>query len=415
MPLGITRLTLLARSSTAAPAESYYFLYTSSSPYANWSSIQVDSDGNQFVSPQGTKDYYKIAQDGSVSWTKTISNGGSVKTRDHTIIDANGDLIVFGDANDYSSFLISLDNSNGSQNWVSGRRKNLADADARTAVVTSEYIYTLGLGGGQNYWQTWYRYSLTGTYGSYRTIQRPGGGYSTASMSTDGTNVYTGYNDPDGYRVLYKISGINVSWAKSLSLTTINCIATDSSGNTYVLGVSGSTKYLVKVDTSGTKVWERTISTSTTLTTYGKNIAVDSSGSVYIAGIIDDPTVGAILKISSSGSLEWARTFDTDGSGVLINDITVANDILYLTGSAYVNSVQSSFILKLPADGSGTGSYGVGKFVYSSGDHTISSTSSITLSSFSYTNNTNYPPDAPSFSPTYSTPSVSTMTTIEIS
>ena len=198
-------------------------------------------------------------------------------------------------------------------------------------------------------------------------------------------------------------------------------VATDSSGNIYVTGVSVNPPYaadIIKVNTSGVIQWQRKL-TGNSPTGWG--ICLDSSGNVYVVGENNQvsATIGIqIVKYNSSGAIQWQRRLyesvvsSSFTYGYSINILSNGN--VAVGGRTNVNSLANDFIFAvLPSDGSKTGTYTVGSrtFVYEPSTLTdaagilTSITSSLTASTPTFTTAT----------PTYSTSTTtltSTVTTI---
>lgn len=149
-------------------------------------------------------------------------------------------------------------------------------------------------------------------------------------------------------------------WIRRFTLG-VNAIATksftDSSGNTYTgIGYSASPNYsyLVKYDTSGNLSWQRKISNSATVNVYA--VTADSSGNVYLA--VSSTLSTYLLKYNSSGTLQWQRSI----TNFLTQNMSVdSNGYINLVGS-YTNSssINASFLIVYPNDGSKTGTINVG-------------------------------------------------------
>lgn len=109
-----------------------------------------------------------------------------------------------------------------------------------------------------------------------------------------------------------------VLWNKTLtgSYDFIEGMVLDRQDN-LIIGVktSSTTGSIVKFDKDLNKLWERTfpggpVGSVTDLTT-------DISGNIYVAGVvtISDVYYIQLLKINSSGTLQWARRFNPTGGG----------------------------------------------------------------------------------------------------
>lgn len=128
----------------------------------------------------------------------------------------------------------------------------------------------------------------------------------------------------------------------------------DSSGNVFALGIysgrnSGTTNsFICKLNSSGSVLWQREIVTSgNTNQGYGKNrLATDSLGNVYCL-TNNNNTTFFMTKIDSSGSLVWQRTISSTSR---LNIAVTQDDTLLLSGGG--------FVARLPSDGTGAGTYG---------------------------------------------------------
>ena len=183
---------------------------------------------------------------------------------------------------------------------------------------------------------------------------------------TIGSTTLTSTGSSDAFVAKYDTSG-TVQWARSIGGTssdTGRSIATDSNGNVYVTGyyygsvTIGSTTlnslysydaFVVKYDTSGTVQWAKSI--GGTNSDYGYGIATDSSGNVYVIGKYSGSfTIGSttltsagsndvfVAKYDTSGTVQWATSIGgtgNDSGGAIATD---SNGNVYVAGY-YAGSV----------------------------------------------------------------------------
>jgi hypothetical protein len=114
-------------------------------------------------------------------------------------------------------------------------------------------------------------------------------------------------------------------------------VAVDTSGNSYIAynaPVSGTAGFaLVKLDSSGTHQWSRTISLSGVARTYVYGIAIDSSSNIYVTGVIANE--GFLLKYDNSGTFQWHRRIQSQASSqpqARSYDIYYDGSDIYLAG-----------------------------------------------------------------------------------
>ena len=217
--------------------------------------------------------------------------------------------------------------------------------------------YTLGSGPG-NYDVLIAKYNSSGAIQWQRTL---GGGNADYGydIAVDGSgNVYisgatefdSGYTGDDAVLIAkYDTSGA-IQWQRTLSGNANDYgrgIAVDGSGNVYITGYTFSSGgdaavLIAKYNTSGTFQWQRTLR-SPSDTDIGYGIAVDGSGNVYITGRTSTKTL--IAKYNSSGAIQWQRTLtSSEGYGIAVD----------ASGNAYVTGNTGSDVFIAKYDTSGT-------------------------------------------------------------
>jgi hypothetical protein len=162
-----------------------------------------------------------------------------------------------------------------------------------------------------------------------------------------GSTTIFGLGSTDAFLVKYDSSGTelwNRSWGGADS-DVANSIAFDSLGNVYLAGSAKSFSvggdidvFLVKYDPSGNQQWNRTWGGADGDFQYG--LAINPSGDIYISGITASFGAGGgdvlILKYNGSGDYQWNATWGgagDDGSRSLVLDSTGNVYIVGYTGS----------------------------------------------------------------------------------
>ena len=279
--------------------------------------------------------------------------------------------VVAGNAQATVNFLPSASNGGSAisyytatayQSGVATSLKNTANASGTAIVVT-------GLTNG-----TSYTFAVTAT-NSVDT--GPASSDSPAAVPGDWANNF----GLGGYSFKYDV---------------VNATTTDSSGNVYITGyIEGATgatftvggvnltmfssrdAFAAKFNAAGTVVWAKNYGGSGAYA-YGRGIAVDSAGNVYLGGYFQGANLttpalaGAssatafALKLDSSGTTTWAKSFGGGGANMTVDAIAVDSaGNVYLGGqfntyspttTPALTKIGSSdaFALKLDATGATT-------------------------------------------------------------
>lgn len=135
-------------------------------------------------------------------------------------------------------------------------------------------------------------------------------------------------------------------------------IKQDSSGNLYLgcftsrTGLKRSAS-LIKINSSGTILWQKTFTYSTT-DVYIRSITVDSNDNVIVLLQVGSPIGAEVIKFNSSGTLQWSYRFANNYSfypnGGLDTD---SNDNIYFAGSGgyQLASNRRNTVIKLNSSG----------------------------------------------------------------
>lgn len=189
------------------------------------------------------------------------------------------------------------------------------------------------------------RYDSGGTDQLYAmTVDAMGNVYAT------GASVQVPFT-ADYLTVKYNSAGVK-QWEKAYngvagSDDRAYAIAVDANGNVYVTGGTAYDNSIVtiKYNSVGDSLWTRTYTgpTSGHNWTFAKNIFVDDSGFVYIAGTSEGLTAVhglrqdyTTIKYSSDGTQQWVARYNGPGTDAdVINSMTVdASGNVYVTGSS---------------------------------------------------------------------------------
>jgi len=202
--------------------------------------------------------------------------------------------------------------------------------------ATNSYIIKLD-SEGNGKWSETIGGALSDT--AYSIIQTKDGGYIIA-----GTTASFGAGGNDAYVVKLDSAG-NIKWTKTIGGTTndeaYSIVQTKDGG--YVLagatssyGAGGNDMYIIKIDSTGTIKWTRTL--GGTGNDIAKSIVQTKDGGYVIAGNTTSiNTTGdvSIVKLDSIGNLKW--------SNVILGGTASANSIIQTTNGGYALTGLTSF------------------------------------------------------------------------
>lgn len=175
---------------------------------------------------------------------------------------------------------------------------------------------------------------------------------------------------------LFKINGSDgtVEWSKYVedntgASDTLRSVLVDSDGNVITVGENNNGYTLVtKLNSYGEIMWQARQTNTNNWDNEARG-AIDSDGNVYVTGVLEgDNDYVSIMKLNGNdGSLNWARTFNNI-EGYNFNEFddedsqttNVAGTNLYYGGLSY-DANDDEYIavaLRLPIDGTNTGTYG---------------------------------------------------------
>ena len=195
------------------------------------------------------------------------------------------------------------------------------------------------------------------------------GSFRDADLSTP---ALTKIGTQDGFAIKYNSSGA-ITWIQSFgglgSTTLARGIAVDGTGNVYLSGeITGANlttpavsllgtvdALAMKLNSSGTITWTKNFGgVGASANTQG--VAVDSSGYVYLSGDfmtanLTTPALtkmgtqdGLVLKLDSSGTTTWAKSFSGSGASITARGLALDS-----SGNTYFSGYFESGALTTPA------------------------------------------------------------------
>ena len=370
--------------------------------------VVVDNNGNVYITGftaevgGNSVDAFIVKYDaqGAIQWQRILI-GNSLDSGNGIALDSENNVYIGGRTTNQTTgtidALIAKYNTNGALIW----QRSLGNASPSSteiahdiAVDSSDNVYICGQTTVSNYEGFLIaKYNSSGTIQWQRQLYRAFGtessiAHSIALDSSDNVYVFgntTTYSNglTDLLLNKYNSSG-TLQWSTRFHGGTLAeegfGVDVDNSGNAYVTGYSnslGSDTVLVvaKFNTSGSIQWQRSISSSGNAV-LGYAIAVDNYGNVYVGGHVNTTSSGydfLIVKYSVTGNIQWQRTF---GSSVFerLEGITCDSaGNVHVTGTYGGGNVPKTVTVKIPADGSLTGTHG--DFVFEESQLTDSATS----------------------------------------
>jgi uncharacterized delta-60 repeat protein len=312
-------------------------------------SLAIDSLGNVFVTGNSpgeisanditTIKYNSVGQRQWVRRYNGSGNGDDGTNGTNAIgIDGAGNVYVTGwSLGQENTDIVTIKyDTTGAQQWV--RRYNgpgnAYDAPSGIAVEPAGTVYVAGgsegSASGSDY--TIIKYDTTGQPQWLRRYNGPGNGYDLAqSLTVDAAgNVYvTGYATGtsglgDCVTLKYDADGSR-QWRKTHNGEADGTdygtsIAVDVAGNVYVTGgsagsVTNQDYVTIKYDSLGQMQWTSLYSSLGNNYDEGRSLGVDSSGNVYVTGVLAFSEGGTsdnfgTIKYNSSGVQQWVQTYD---------------------------------------------------------------------------------------------------------
>src|SRR6185369_13310406 len=298
--------------------------------------------GNVSLTKIGTQDVFvaKLDASGTVLWAKNFGGSGNVYLGGD-FQSANLTTPAITKIGDYDAFAIKLD-STGTITWA----KNFGGSGATT------YGQSIAVDGTGNVYLGGYFQSANltvpaltkmGPYDAF-AIKLNSTGTTTWAKNFGGVLAYTSANSiaVDGSGNVY-LGGSYNTWS----------IATPS---LTMIGISDA--LVIKLDANGVITWAKNFG-GTGAQAYVQSISVDTSGNVYLGGRFNGanlttPTLTKIgtqeafaIKLNSSGATTWAKNFGGTGSQVFVQNIAVDTSGSVYMGGYFYNANLTTPVLSI--------------------------------------------------------------------
>lgn len=330
----------------------------------------------------GSLDYYivKLSSSGIPQWTKTIGGNGEemslsiIKTSDGGYASCGHIRPAGIEFSDY--YIVKLD-SGCSLLW--NKSINRANNDYALSVIqTNDGGYVLsGISATGGIFSSDMLITKLNSAGNHQWSKTYGGTHDevayTIIQTTDGGLAFAGYSNSFGPYNLFNfiktdIDG-NIQWnrliGESGTGSHIYSIKQTTDGG-YVLagehtptGTGDYDMYIVKLNSSGTIQWTRTV--RGTGYDMANSIIQTSDGSYLLAGYTNSYGAGSndmyIVKLNSSGVLQWSKTAGGTGDDQALSIINSADGGFVVAGytSSFGSGGKDMFIVKFDVSGNTCG------------------------------------------------------------
>lgn len=368
---------------------------TASNTWAQIFGTTVNSSGDFYFSTYAypsagaTSSYWlltKFNSAGSSQFQKKLATG-QYSNMKNIGKDSSGNIYACGQVYNGSFYRTGIVkyNSSGVVQWQKFYNTGQENS-GKICVDTSGNVYVIS--GGSSAGCSLVKLDTSGTL-QWQTDLSVFLGMKFNAVTTDGSSVFVAGNETQSFSYDTRIflhsfdaSSGGRNWSRQTSVLTYvysTGVTYDSSGNIYTTATYGygNSGAILKFNSSGTLQWSLTVSSGVL-----QDIAIDSSGNVYACGSdISGNSRLLVVKVNSSGTVQWKRKL---GAGIPTGDgyaITVdGSGAVYAAGGAsYSGGPQKALFIKLPNDGSKTGTYSV------DGNNWVYEASTITISAGSIT------------------------------
>lgn len=182
--------------------------------------------------------------------------------------------------------------------------------------------------------------------------------YGDISYAVNGSSIM-GLNGGTMSALFHK--GFSLTGSYNANDHTYDCAGVDVGGTKRVYWVgrlytgSESLSMIVRTNTTGTVSWKYRVSSSSETLIFQK-CAADSSGNFYALS-----NSKHIVKFDQNGSILWQRKLNVTNGTLQMQSISISGNHMIISGYVYgTPSIAQALLIKLPTDGTLTGTYAVG-------------------------------------------------------
>ena len=322
---------------------------------------------NAYLPPQDWSAEWILKTDskGNEQWNKTYPTNGNLNFSDGADIQptTDGGYILIGTLTNHTSSYGTLKkiDANGTIQWATLFPES---GPANSGGQTNDGGYIIA--GESNLSQPWlaktdangtelwnHSYITTNYHGTARCVQQThdSGFILTGRLDCDNENQTCGYlvkTDADGnqqWKLTYGQPN-NITAFESVHQTPDGGYA--MVGPTSIVGIPGDVIYLVRTDSNGTILWNRTYFPSPTMGRYANDMELTRDGGFVLTGETEGFTTQSwVIKTNANGTMEWSMNI-TEKYWVSLTSVQETRDEGYiLAGISNIDTGDDAFLMKL--------------------------------------------------------------------
>lgn len=278
----------------------------------------TDSSGNTYFTgfgPTNTGIVAKYGADGTLQWQKTVGSYTSFQPQALTV-DSSGNVyfaFVYYTGSRLNGVLCKI-NNNGTLAWATEIIDQETSVNIWTIAVNSSGS-TIALGGridtGGAGLPFVMKFNSSGTKTWDYVFFFSDTVFQVWDCCFDASdNIYLTGPSGSGYTATtLKFWSFNAgawwyTWTPPSGFMTAYTITTDPSGNVFI-GGQGNAGYIIKYDTNGSILWQRSLTYNSASNTFPRSFTCDTSGNLYFTGWVSTSpnNVGMIGKLPGNGTL----------------------------------------------------------------------------------------------------------------